>query len=268
MMKKRWMVAISICLLTACAVSPTGRKQLILMGNSQVAEMGLTSFNQIKEKEKISTDPKTNQFVQCVADAVTRVIPPQYAASNPGKWEVVVFDSKEVNAFALPGGRIGVYTGILNVTQNQDQLAAVIGHEISHVLAQHSNERLSQSTVANLGMNAANEILKNTANGATAMAALGLGVQYGVLMPYSREHESEADILGVDLMAMAGFDPRESIKLWRTMAAQSQGNTPLEILSTHPSDQTRINQLQSLMPKVMPVYQQAISSGIRPHCTG
>lgn len=267
-MKKRWITAISLCLLTACAVSPTGRKQLLLMGNSQVVEMGLTSFNQLKQKEKISTDPKTNRFVQCVANAITRAIPAQYGATNPGNWEVVVFDSKEVNAFALPGGRIGVYTGILKVTQNQDQLAAVIGHEVSHVLAQHSNERLSQSTVANVGMNAASEIFKNSANKAAAMSALGVGVQYGVLMPYSRSHESEADILGVDLMALAGFNPQESITLWRNMAAQSQGNKPLEILSTHPSDQTRIKQLQSLMPQVMPVYQQANSAGIRPDCAG
>lgn len=268
MKKFKLMTVLAMCVLTACAVSPTGRKQLLLMGNNDVAQMGLSSFDQIKSKEKISTDAKTNAFVQCVAQAITQAIPAQYGATNPGNWEVVVFDSKEVNAFALPGGRIGVYTGILNVTKNQDQLAAVIGHEVSHVLAQHSNERLSQETVAKTGMSIADQVLKNGTNKAGAMAALGMGVQYGVLMPYSRSHETEADVLGVQLMAQAGFNPAESVKLWRNMAAASNGQAPLEILSTHPSDSTRIQQLQALLPKVTPLYEAAQSQGLRPQCAG
>lgn len=267
-MKKRWVSAVAVCLLTACAVSPTGRKQLLLMGNNDVAQMGLSSFQQIKEQEQISTDPQQNHYVQCVAQAITRAIPAQYSATNPGQWEVVVFDSDDVNAFALPGGRIGVYTGLLKVTQNQDQLAAVIGHEVSHVLAQHSNERLSQKQVANIGMSAADQLLKNTTTKAPAMAALGMGVQYGVLMPYSRAHETEADVLGLQLMAVAGFNPQESVSLWHNMAVASKGSAPLEILSTHPSDQTRIKELQSLVPRVLPMYQQAQTNGVRPQCAG
>lgn len=267
-MKKRWLSAVALCLLTACAVSPTGRKQLLLMGNDDVSQMGLTSFQQIKQKEKVSSNPAQTHYVQCVAQAVTRAIPAQYAAMNPGQWEVVVFDSAQVNAFALPGGRIGVYTGLLKVAQNQDQLAAVIGHEVSHVLAQHSNERLSQSQVANMGMAAADQILQNSSTKAPAMAALGLGVQYGVLMPYSRAQETEADVLGLQLMAQAGFNPQEAVSLWHNMSAASRGNQPLEILSTHPSDQTRITKLQSLVPQVEPLYQQAHSAGIRPQCAG
>lgn len=267
-MKKRWVSAVAVCLLTACAVSPTGRKQLLLMGNNDVAQMGLSSFQQIKEQEQISTDPQQNHYVQCVAQAITRAIPAQYSATNPGQWEVVVFDSDDVNAFALPGGRIGVYTGLLKVTHNQDQLAAVIGHEVSHVLAQHSNERLSQKQVANIGMSAADQLLKNTTTKAPAMAALGMGVQYGVLMPYSRAHETEADVLGLQLMAVAGFNPQESVSLWHNMASASKGSAPLEILSTHPSDQTRIKELQSLVPRVLPMYQQAQTNGVRPQCAG
>ena len=267
-MKKRWVSAVAVCLLTACAVSPTGRKQLLLMGNNDVAQMGLSSFQQIKEQEQISTDPQQNHYVQCVAQAITRAIPAQYSATNPGQWEVVVFDSDDVNAFALPGGRIGVYTGLLKVTHNQDQLAAVIGHEVSHVLAQHSNERLSQKQVANIGMSAADQLLKNTTTKAPAMAALGMGVQYGVLMPYSRAHETEADVLGLQLMAVAGFNPQESVSLWHNMAVASKGSAPLEILSTHPSDQTRIKELQSLVPRVLPMYQQAQTNGVRPQCAG
>ena len=267
-MKKRWVSAVAVCLLTACAVSPTGRKQLLLMGNNDVAQMGLSSFQQIKEQEQISTDPQQNHYVQCVAQAITRAIPAQYSATNPGQWEVVVFYSDDVNAYTLPGDRIGVYTGLLKVTQNQDQLAAVIGHEVSHVLAQHSNERLSQKQVANIGMSAADQLLKNTTTKAPAMAALGMGVQYGVLMPYSRAHETEADVLGLQLMAVAGFNPQESVSLWHNMAAASKGSAPLEILSTHPSDQTRIKELQSLVPRVLPMYQQAQTNGVRPQCAG
>ena len=267
-MKKRWLSAITLCLLTACDVSPTWLKQLLLMGNNDISQMGLSSFQQIKQKEKISTDPRKNQYVKCVSQAITQAIPAQYSANNPGQWEVVVFDSEDVNAFALPGGRIGVYTGLLKVAKNQDQLAAVIGHEVSHVLAQHSNERLSQSQVANIGMAAADNILKNSTTKGPAMAALGMGVQYGVLMPYSRAHETEADVLGLQLMAIAGFNPQESVNLWHNMAANSKGNAPLEILSTHPSDQTRINQLQSLVPQVQPMYQQALAGGVHPQCAG
>lgn len=267
-MKKRWVSAVALCLLTACAVSPTGRKQLLLMGNNDVAQMGLSSFQQIKQKERISTSPQQNKYVQCVAQAITRAIPAQYAGVNPGQWEVVVFDSSEVNAFALPGGRIGVYTGLLKVAKNQDQLAAVIGHEVSHVLSQHSNERLSQSQVADMGMAAADQLLKNSSTKAPAMAALGLGVQYGVLMPYSRAQETEADVLGLQLMAQAGFNPQEAVSLWYNMAASSKGNQPLELLSTHPSDQTRINKLQSLIPQVEPLYQQTQAGGVHPQCAG
>lgn len=267
-MKKSLLAGITLCVLSACAVSPTGRKQLLLMGNNDVAQMGLSSFQQIKQKERVSTDPKQIHYVQCVAQAITQAIPAQYANTNPGQWEVVVFDSKDVNAFALPGGRIGVYTGLLKVAKNQDQLAAVIGHEVSHVLAQHSNERLSQSQVANMGMAAADQILQNSSTKGPAMAALGMGVQYGVLMPYSRAHETEADVLGLQLMSMAGFNPQEAVSLWHNMAANSNGNVPLEILSTHPSDQTRINKLQTLVPQVQPMYQQALAGGVHPQCAG
>ena len=163
-------------------------------------------------------------------------------------WEVVVFDSDQVNAFALPGGKIGVYTGLLKVAVTQDQLATVIGHEIAHVLADHSNERLSQSQIANAGLQLTNIALGSSEyaqyRGAT-MAALGLGVQYGVLMPYGRTQESEADIVGLELMAKSGFDPNQSVDLWKNMAKASGGAQPPELLSTHPSHGTRIQDLSA-----------------------
>lgn len=228
-------------LLNACSTSSSGRNQIMLYSNTELSKMGATSFEQMKSEVKISTDPATNQFVQCVADAITINVP---KSAHDGDWEVVVFDSPQINAFALPGGKIGVYTGILNVTENQHQLAAIMGHEVGHVIEHHSNERLSSNQVAQGGLalvGVALAVQKNE-NQALWMAGLGLGVQYGVLMPYGRAHESEADIVGQDLMAKSGFDPSASIKLWENMAKNSTSSQP-EFLSTHPSNQTRIKQL-------------------------
>ncbi|SDH00100.1 Peptidase family M48 [Vibrio xiamenensis] len=229
--------------LTACTSSPTGRNQLILFSDADMNNLGAQSFEQMKIQQKVATDPKVNQYVQCVAKRITDNVP-----ANKGftRWEVVVFDSEQVNAFALPGGKIGVFTGLLDVAKNQHQLATVIGHEVAHVLADHSNERLSQSQIANTGLQ-----ITNVALGASSysqysdvtMAALGLGVQYGVILPYGRSQESEADVLGLELMAKAGFDPRQSIELWRNMSAAANGAEPPELLSTHPSHQTRISDL-------------------------
>ncbi|KJY83896.1 Zn-dependent protease [Vibrio galatheae] len=246
--------------LSACSSSPTGRNQLILFSDSDMSNLGAQSFEQMKQSQKISSDEKTNAYVQCVANAITQHVPKQTGFTQ---WEVVVFDSKQVNAFALPGGKIGVYTGLLGVAVNQDQLATVIGHEIAHVLADHSNERLSQSQLANAGLQITNIALGASEyaqyRGAT-MAALGLGVQYGVLMPYGRTQESEADIVGLELMAKSGFNPKQSIDLWRNMAKASGGSQPPELLSTHPSHDTRISDLTEKISS-LPNYQAK-----RPNC--
>lgn len=228
-------------LLSACSTSSSGRAQIMLYSNDELGKMGITSFEQMKQEIKISKDPATNQFVQCVADAIIKNVP---QSAHKGEWEVVVFDSPQINAFALPGGKIGVYTGILNVTENQHQLGAIMGHEVGHVIEHHSNERLSSNQVAQGGLALAGAVLaiKGGENRNLLMAGLGLGVQYGVLMPYGRTHESEADIVGQDLMARSGFEPSASIKLWENMAKNSTSLQP-EFMSTHPSNQTRISQL-------------------------
>ncbi|PSU35943.1 M48 family metallopeptidase [Photobacterium lutimaris] len=228
--------------LTACSSSPTGRQQVLLFSEQDMSQLGAQSFDALKEQETIYTDSKTNQYVQCVTNALTSRLG---ASQATGQWEVVVFDSEQVNAFALPGGKIGVYTGLLKVATNQDQLATVIGHEIGHVLAQHSNERLSRSQLANMGMQISSAAIGGTNYHDAAMAGLGLGVQYGVLMPYGRAQESESDIIGLRMMAEAGFDPYESINLWKNMAKASGGNQPPELLSTHPSHSTRIDDLRA-----------------------
>lgn len=238
--------------LAGCAASPIGRNQLLLFSDNDMSQLGAQSFTQMKQEIPISKDSKTNAYVQCVTNAIIAQVPQQKSFTQ---WEVVVFESDQVNAFALPGGKIGVYTGLLKVAVNQDQLATVIGHEIAHVLSSHSNERLSQSQLANTGLQ-----LTDIALGASqyseyrnlTMAALGVGVQYGVILPYGRNQESEADVLGLALMAKAGFDPYQSIELWKNMAKASGGNQPPELLSTHPSHSTRINDLTTTINTLPP----------------
>jgi predicted Zn-dependent protease len=256
----RLLLAVPFLTVVACATSPLGRRQLKLYSDEDMAQMGATAFTQTAQKTPVSTDGRATAYVNCVANAITEALPTQ----TP--WEVKVFDSKEVNAFALPGGKIGVYTGLLKVTQNQDQLAAVIGHEVSHVLAGHSNERVSQQAATSAGLQVASLVLGDGGIASeAAMSGLGLGAQYGILLPFSRAHESEADLLGLDLMSKAGFDPRQAVGLWQNMAKQG-GDKPPEFASTHPADATRIQQIEARLPTDLPIYEQARSAGRHPRC--
>ncbi len=238
---KKALISSVIITFAGCSSSPTGRYQFTMFSDQEMNSLGEQSFEAMKQEQKISTNAKINAYVQCVTNAILPHAPQQKGFSE---WEVVIFESDQVNAFALPGGKIGVYTGLLNVAKNQDQLATVIGHEIAHVLADHSNERVSQSQLANVGLQVTNLALNDNEYQKAAMAALGLGVQYGILLPYGRTQESEADIIGLELMAKAGFDPYQSIELWKNMARASAGSPP-ELLSTHPSHDTRISDLST-----------------------
>jgi predicted Zn-dependent protease len=254
------LTCIILCLgiLHACTTSPTGRSQLALMPESQLKEMGAQAFRTIQKDTPVERDTVTNRYVQCVATAITR--------ETGGRWEVLVFRDEAANAFALPGNRIGVYTGLLKVAENQHQLATVIGHEVAHVLAHHANERVSQQFAVEQGLTLINAVANpQSGTGRTVMGLLGVGAQYGILMPYSRVQESEADIYGLDLMARAGFDPRESVQLWRNMA-KAGGGQPPEFLSTHPSHGTRINGLNGHMPAALRLQARANQSGKRPDC--
>ncbi|MDC0603159.1 M48 family metallopeptidase [Aliiglaciecola sp.] len=255
-------VTLSALFIAACATSPTGRSQLKLYSKGQLADMGAQAFDGMKSNQTISKKPVENQFVSCIADALTKNVPDSV---YDGEWELVVFDDEQVNAFALPGGKIGVYTGLLEVAQNQHQLAAVIGHEIGHVIAEHGNARMSNTAVIGMGLKAVNEILQanQVAYSNTIMGALGMGAQVGVQYPYMRGDESEADIIGLDLMARAGFEPSESVELWKNMDKASGGNRPAEFMSTHPSPTTRIENLQSMMPKAN---QLAAKATDKPNC--
>lgn len=249
--------------LLGCTQSPTGRSQVLLFSETEMAKLGESSFAQLKEQEKVSSSRADTAYVQCISNQLVAEIP---SGLGQRQWEVVVFDSPQINAFALPGGKIGVYSGLLKVARDQDQVAAVVGHEIAHVLARHSNERVSRTQLSNLGLSAADMALGQSGLREPAMAALGLGVQVGYLLPYGREQESEADRLGLELMARAGFDPQASIALWRNMSAASSAQQPPELLSTHPSHGTRTQELNAAMPDALALYRQARAQGKAPAC--
>lgn len=246
----------------ACASSPTGRNQLILFPESEMAQMGAASFQDIKQNTPLARDAGTNDYVNCVSEHIIRALP----GENPADWEVRVFDDAAANAFALPGRKIGVYTGLLDVAENQDQLATVIGHEVGHVLAKHSNERVSTNFVTQSGLQLAQiAVGANTPMKDELFGLLGVGAQYGVLLPFSRTQEAEADIIGLDLMAQAGFDPRASVALWQNMQAAG-GEAPPEFMSTHPSSERRIRELQARVPEHMQISMQARAAGRAPDC--
>lgn len=259
MFNKLFPILVTSFFLAGCATSPTGRTQFIMLPETQVDQMGLQAFDTLKRDKKISYNAQYNQATTCIAQAIAHEV--------GGNWEVVVFEDSTPNAFALPGNKVGVYTGMLKLVDNQEQLAAVIGHEIGHVLAKHSNERASQEMAVSQGMNVLQAMTMPTSTlGQLGFGLLGIGAEYGVLKPYGRTQESEADIIGVDLMAKAGFDPRYSISLWQKMEQATQGKQPVEFMSTHPSHATRIQYLEQHMPQAMSLYQQAQAMGKNPHC--
>ncbi|ADJ28125.1 peptidase M48 Ste24p [Nitrosococcus watsonii C-113] len=255
----------ALLLLIACATSPTGRSQLEFFPSSQIAQMGKAAYQQIKQETPVSKDPQINRYIRCVANAITPLVPP---LENGEQWEVTVFKADQANAFALPGGHIGIYTGLLSVAENADQLAAVIGHEIGHVIAEHANARMSTQYATQAGLQLIQALagVPGSATGQQLMALMGVGAQVGIILPFSRAQESEADILGLRYMAQAGFDPRQSIQLWRNMLAADGGRKPPEFLSTHPSEKARISELEQHLPQALDIYQQALSEGRRPKC--
>ena len=248
----RWCLFLLAAAVSACATSPLGRSQVMLVGDGQMAEMGVAAYRDMQKKMPATKDAKVSGYVNCVTSAITREV-------GGNNWEVTVFDDKQVNAFALPGGKIGVYTGLLSVAKNQDQLATVIGHEIAHVLAKHGAERVSEGMLA--------QGVTQAAGAATGYdpQIFGMATDILFLKPHSRAQESEGDLLGLDLMSKAGFDPRQAPVLWQNMS-KGGGNKPPELLSTHPSDSTRIQQLTNRLPNAMPLYENAQASGKSPRC--
>ena len=254
---------LSTCVLAACATAPeTGRSQLLMVDPGQEAQLGFSAFEQKKRETPISGNRQANQQLQTVGGRIARV-----ARVPNARWEFVLFEDPVPNAFALPGGKVGVNTGILPITKDEAGLATVVAHEIAHVSARHGAERMSQGMAVQVGGAILNVALGAAGYGGATQSlanqAYGLGTQYGVLMPYSRLQESEADRIGLMYMARAGYDPREAIAFWKRFQAYNagRGGKGLEFLSTHPLDATRIAELEKYVGQAMVEYRKAGGRG-------
>lgn len=250
----------------ATTTSPTGRTQYVgAVSQQQLNQMGEAAFAEAKQKTPQTRDQRQIAYVGCVVNAIVRQLP---APWNQQRWDYAVFENAEANAWALPGGKVGVYTGIFKVAKNQDQLAGVISHEIGHVISRHHDERITRQMLATGALQV---------GGALAGARYGEGVgnavtqggsiaaQAGFLLPNSREQEGEADVVGQKLMANAGFDPRGAVALWQNMAAAG-GARPPQWLSTHPDPSSRLRELQARADSLLPAMEAARKAGNTPRC--
>jgi predicted Zn-dependent protease len=247
----------------ACATVPvTGRKQLDLVPDSELVAMSYSEYATVMKKSKLSTDQDKVNMVRRVGKRIAAAAEDFLVQEGLGsevqnyKWEFnLIQDDKTVNAWCMPGGKVAVYTGLLPITRDETGLAVVMGHEVAHAIARHGGERMSQGLLAQLG-GVGLAVALSTQPAATQsifMQAYGVGTQVGVLLPYSRLHESEADRIGLILMAKAGYDPRAAIALWQRMNQQG-GSRPPELLSTHPAPESRIREIQALIPEAMQYY--------------
>jgi predicted Zn-dependent protease len=267
-MKSVVLAASIAMLLAACAttISPTGRTQVVGgVSQQELDQLGLKAFAETKAKEPIDKDPKRNAYVRCVVDALVAQLPPQWRSTA---WGTAVFDDKEPNAFALPGGKVGVNRGIFAAAKNQDQLAAVLGHEIGHEIARHHEERITRQSGTQTGLSVLSA-LPGAGYGSAAADTLGqvggLTAQAAFLLPGSRTQQGEADLVGQRLMAQAGFDPAQAVDLWKNMVAAG-GKRPPQWLSTHPDPSARIGELQRDVAALEPVSAQARGAGRTPTC--
>lgn len=262
---KKHVFLVAICattmLLTSCSSVPvTGRKQMLLVSNEEVLNLSLQQYSDFIKTAPISTDKKNTAMVEKVGTNIALAVEKYFKENGMESqlsefaWEFKLVKSDEVNAFCMPGGKIVVYEGILPITKNESGLAAVVGHEVAHAVAKHANERMSQQMATEYGGAALGSLLGNTSSGVQQAAAtvFGLGTQYGVLLPYSRKQELEADKLGMIFMAMAGYNPNEALDFWSRMA--QAGSSVPEFTSTHPSDATRIQKIQEALPEALKYY--------------
>jgi predicted Zn-dependent protease len=249
---------------SACGTSPTGRKQLVLKSDAALEQEGARQFALLRQQAPLVEDQATIEYVACVANAIVAEVEGD-DADLP--WELAIVNQPDINAHVLPGGKIVVKSGILAVADNPHRLAAVLGHEVAHVTARHANERASRASVTGAGVEVAALILGGGYSNQTrgAYEALSAGAALGVMNPFSRKQETEADVVGLEYMARAGFDPRESVELWKSMNARNEANIP-EYMSTHPSGDTRIENLVSQYPKALALYNEAQANGKNPDC--
>lgn len=253
-----YLILALILSLGACVSIPgTGKKGFVLISRDQEKSMGESAFAEIKAKEKISTNKRWNEMLQRVGKRISAQAP-----VNDFKWEFVLIDSKEMNAFCLPGGKVAFYTGILPVLQNEAAMAIVMGHEVAHAVARHGAQRISQTMALQLGIAAVDaSILQDSKYRSVLLPALGLGAQVGVTLPFSRNHETEADSIGLRYAAAAGYDPAEGAVFWERFSKASGSGGP-NWLSTHPAGAERIKNLRRLEKEVLPLYQSSPKYGL------
>ncbi len=244
-----------LTLISGCQTVPmTERRQLLLMSEESENEMGLAAWSEVLEQEKPSTNQDWAAMVRRVGERIAAV------AGRPDfEWEFRVIDSDSMNAFCLPGGKVAVYTGILPVCRDEAGLAVVMSHEVGHAIARHGGERMSYQTAQNLGKSAIGMVMQNQKEQKQliVMTAYGAASEYGVILPYSRRHELEADGIGLKLMAQAGYDPSVAPEFWERFSSMKQGESPMEFLSTHPSDARRAAALREQLPAAMTAYKAA-----------
>jgi predicted Zn-dependent protease len=270
-MKKVVRYLILTLFLAACTRNPvTQRREFNLVPNNEVLTLANTSYREVLSKSKLSNDAAQTALVKKVGTRIAAAVTDYLKKNNLEKelqgynWEFNLVDDPQVNAWCMPGGKVVVYTGILAVTQNEEGLATVLGHEISHAVAKHGNERMSQGLITQLG-GAALQVALSSKPAATQnlfLAAYGAGSQIGVALPFSRMQESEADRMGLIFMAMAGYNPQSALSFWQRMMAQSKGSPPA-FLSDHPADQQRINDIQKELPEAMKYYDASNKIGSR-----
>ena len=244
-------ILLSALVISGCTTTPVSKRSaLILIPKSQEISLGRQSYNQILKKEKESEDKQLSQIIQRVGQRIASV------SDMPNlEWEVKLIESDQKNAFALPGGKIAIYTGILSVAKNEAGLATVMSHEIAHVIARHGAQRMTQQMLLQGAMIGAGLSMKNRTQRNIVLSALGVGVLYGFTLPFSRLHESEADQIGLIYMAKAGYDPNEAINFWQRFSQIKGGKGPPEWASTHPADVTRMQGLRSYLSRAKYEYQ-------------
>lgn len=258
--QKYLFISVAFIFLLSCATVPlTGRRQLSLIPSGQILSMSFQQYDQVKKESKLSTNQKDVAMIKNAGARISTAAEDflrEKGISMKFEWEFILIENDEtVNAWCMPGGKVAFYTGILPYTKNETGVAVVMGHEVAHALAQHGNERMSQGLLVQLGGLTLAKALetKPKATQNLFMQAFGIGAQVGFLLPYSRKHESEADYIGLILMAKAGYNPKEAVKFWERMS-QSGGAAPPEFLSTHPTHETRINDLNKRLPEAMKYY--------------
>lgn len=238
-----------------CSTTPvTGRRQLLVMSEDKENAMGLTAYEEVLKDEPITKNSGATEMVKRVGQRIAAV------AERPDfQWDFNVIEAKTQNAFCLPGGKVAVYTGILPICQTEAGLAVVMSHEIAHAIARHGGERMSHQTAQNTAKDALKYVMREKTDSTQqiVLAAYGAGAQYGAILPYSRKHELEADHIGIMLMAKAGYDPTEAPKFWERFSGQKEGATPMEFLSTHPSDGRRSAALRDVLPEALELYKAA-----------